>query len=336
MKSFAFILNPVTSRQLKSVWRASRILPDAAVNALFKNKRPFAFAHVKGITSAQGASIDGFLIACPMLYERPQELDEQFVLDKVITCAKLAERLGAEIVGLDGYASVIADKHDVEITKALKIPLTTGNPLITWCMFEALYRVAKQRGLDLKKVLISVVGASHAPGSLFVKKISEHANRLIITGQHTQRLESLKEELSHIEITIESDAHLAVKDADIVVNAGRSVWTAFNIADLKTSALVFDLSLSAVLMRKAAMRRDVRVISTGLIRLAFERNLTYTFGLPKGVIHAPMAEAILLAFEQKYMEHCLGDEINFDKIEAIADISARHGFEVWVPEAPVL
>jgi predicted amino acid dehydrogenase len=32
----------------------------------------------------------------------------------------------------------------------------------------------------------------------------------------------------------------------------------------------------------------------------------------------------------------LGENINLDKMEEIADLATKHGFEVWVPEAPVL
>jgi predicted amino acid dehydrogenase len=49
-----------------------------------------------------------------------------------------------------------------------------------------------------------------------------------------------------------------------------------------------------------------------------------------------MAEAILLTFEGRFVSHSLNEETNPDNLEEIADIAVQHGFEVWVPEAPVL
>lgn len=59
-------------------------------------------------------------------------------------------------------------------------------------------------------------------------------------------------------------------------------------------------------------------------------------GFSKGTIYASLAETILLTFEEKFVSYSLGDYINLDKLEEIADIAVRHGFEVWVPDAPVL
>jgi predicted amino acid dehydrogenase len=49
-----------------------------------------------------------------------------------------------------------------------------------------------------------------------------------------------------------------------------------------------------------------------------------------------MAETLLLTFAEKFISYSLGENINLDKLEEIADIAVQHGLEVWVPEAPVL
>ena len=49
-----------------------------------------------------------------------------------------------------------------------------------------------------------------------------------------------------------------------------------------------------------------------------------------------MAETMLLTLEEKFVTYSLGESINLDKLEEIADTAVRHGFEIWAPEAPVL
>jgi predicted amino acid dehydrogenase len=59
-------------------------------------------------------------------------------------------------------------------------------------------------------------------------------------------------------------------------------------------------------------------------------------GLPKGTISASLAETMLLTFEEKIASYFLTDSLNADRLEEIADIAVRHGFEVWAPQAPIL
>ena len=43
-----------------------------------------------------------------------------------------------------------------------------------------------------------------------------------------------------------------------------------------------------------------------------------------------------MLLDGKIVSYSLGEDSNLDKLEEIADIAVQHGFEVWVPEAPVL
>jgi predicted amino acid dehydrogenase len=73
-------------------------------------------------------------------------------------------------------------------------------------------------------------------------------------------------------------------------------------------------------------RPDVTIIKGGLIKLP---NAVDNF------VHASLAETMLLTLEGKFTSYSLGDDINLDKMEEIADLAMRHGFEVWVPQAPL-
>ncbi|MFA5276642.1 MAG: hypothetical protein WC417_07110, partial [Candidatus Omnitrophota bacterium] len=53
-------------------------------------------------------------------------------------------------------------------------------------------------------------------------------------------------------------------------------------------------------------------------------------------ISPSLAETALLVLDGNTVSYSLGENSNLDKLEEIANTATRHGFEVWVPEAPVL
>ena len=78
------------------------------------------------------------------------------------------------------------------------------------------------------------------------------------------------------------------------------------------------------------------IVKTGLIKLPYPQDLKLNIGLLEGIVPSLMAEPILLALEERPLNYSFGDTINPARMEEIADFSTRCGFEVWVPEAPIL
>ncbi|MCX5703771.1 MAG: hypothetical protein NT066_04690 [Candidatus Omnitrophica bacterium] len=337
MKSFAYIVNPITIKQLKDFWPAVKILPDFILKPAFKNLAPFKIAHIKKIKSAPGQEISGFLILCPLL-EELSALEEEFIIEKIIYASRIAEKLGVDILGLGGYMALILDESN-KLAKNLKIPLTSGNSYTSWSVFEAIYRLTKARNVALKESKLAIIGAANPMGSLCARKLAGYVNSIIIFDKQPDELEPLREailELNPIEAIIAEDAQRAVKDADIVINANSLPGVPFEVKELKPNAVVCDISLSGDILTQGKARPDVTIIQAGLIRLPDARNLSISSGLPKGIVPASLAETMLLTFAGKFTNYSLlGESVNLDKLEDIADLAARHGFEVWVPQAPL-
>jgi fatty aldehyde-generating acyl-ACP reductase len=67
-------------------------------------------SEIEGIRSeATGREIKGWFIACPYTPRRMMELPEQTVYRKIIQTGRLAEKLGADILGLGAFTSVVGD-----------------------------------------------------------------------------------------------------------------------------------------------------------------------------------------------------------------------------------
>lgn len=338
MNTFAFLAHPINIEQIKNFWPITRIMPDVVVKSFLKRIPPFKVSCIKKVRSRQGKEIQGYLIACPLLPKQMLELKEELVLDKIIAAGQIAERLGASILGLGGYTSVVADK-DYTLAKNLKIAVTSGSTFTAWSVFEAIYRMAKVKNIDLGKTTLAIIGATGSVGSLCARRLSDYVEKIIITAPHRDKLEQLKatlHQLNPVGVIIEEDVHKVVKAADIVITSTGNPNELLDIEELKPNAIVCAVSLAENIAGKTDSCQDISIIKGGLIKLPYPANFRINMGLPKDIIYASLAETMLLTFEGKFKNYSLGDNINLDQMEEIADIAMRHGFLVWVPEAPVI
>ncbi|MCX5710559.1 MAG: hypothetical protein NT060_01100, partial [Candidatus Omnitrophica bacterium] len=122
MKTFAYIVSPLTMKQLKNYIPLARLLPDFLVNPFLKDCAPFKSACFKKIKSIQEQEINGFTVVCPILTRR---LGDDSELNTIIEAARLSQRYGAEIIGLSGYAAALADKKYFTVTKKIDLPVTS-------------------------------------------------------------------------------------------------------------------------------------------------------------------------------------------------------------------
>jgi len=329
MKTFAFIFFPRTIEQLRNFSPVMRIVPDFILKSRLKDFSPFKISHLKRIRSAQGKEIQGYFIACPLISQSNQKLDEESILDKIISAANIAVRLSADILGLDINLSAVIEKRDA-IDRKLKVPFTSGDTLTSWSIFEAVYRVTRVKNIDLKKSTVAIISASSPVGSLCARKLSEYVAKIIFSANDGDKLRQLKEYSRAVEVIVEGDLDKAIKEADIIIDLEGILALNFAAAEkLKPGAIICTPN-------KAISRADITIINGGLIKLPYPAKLGIKLGLPKGIVFASIAETMLLTFEERFINYSWGENINLDKLEEIADLAVQHGFEVWVPEAPVL
>ena len=334
MNSFAFIVHPITIQQIKKIWPAIRVFPDFIVKPSLKNIPAFKVSHIKQVRSAQRKEIEGFFVACPLTPRYILEPNQDFVLQKIVSTAHFAEKLGAKILGLSRYAAIVTD-NGTKLSGKIQIPVTTGSTFTAWSVFEAIYRTTKMRHIDLSKLTLAVIDADSSIGQLCLNKLCEHVPEVIITGKDKLKLEKIRssiQELYHSHLSIYEDVRQAAKAATLLVNASSAFVASFDVQDLRPGALACDVSLLRNIASKADSRKDITVIDGDVIKMKYPTELGVDTGLPKDMVYAAMAETMLLTFEEKFVDYSQGNSINPDKLEEIADLAVQHGFEVWVPE----
>ena len=96
-KTFAFILHSKSVEELKKSYPLFRMVPDFILKKSFRAIAPFKVSQVKGVRSIRQKQVNGYFIDCPLLAE---QVEEKLVLDKITSAADLAQKLGADILGL--------------------------------------------------------------------------------------------------------------------------------------------------------------------------------------------------------------------------------------------
>src|SRR5512135_3439386 len=129
MDNFAFIFHPLDpKRDVKRKFPLlGQVLPVPAINFLSRFFPPLYISHITGVRSeATGKEVEGWFVACPYTPQRMMTLPPKTVYRKVVATARLAERLGAQLVGLGAYTSVVGD-GGVTIGRSVDVSVTTGD-----------------------------------------------------------------------------------------------------------------------------------------------------------------------------------------------------------------
>ena len=330
--SFGFVIHPPSLRYVRNAVPAMRYLPDGLVVSLIRFRKPYLISRVRKVSSVLGHESQGFFVVCPLLPKQMLELEIGFVLDRIVGAGKIAERLGAGILGLGAYTSIVGDKG-YTVASRLSMAVTSGSAMTAWSAVEAIRRLAEQRGVDPGRSTLAVIGASGSIGSLCTKVLAPSVQKVVVNARHQDRLERLRDELAKscaTEVHVEMDAHKAAAAADLIIATTSAPDALFSADELKPGSIVADVSVPKNISKVEHSRSDVTVVDGGRVKLPGHPEFSDDIGLSRGVVYACMAETMALALEGRLEDCSLGDNISPAKVEEIGQIGRKHGFDVWL------
>ncbi len=335
LASFGFVVHPPSLRYVRKAIPAMRYLPDGLVVPLVKRQKPYLISRVRKVSSVLGHEVQGFFVVCPLLPRQMLELDIEFVLGRIVGAGKIAERLGAGILGLGAYTSIVGDKG-YTVASRLSMAVTSGSAMTAWSAVEAIRRLAGQRGVDPGGSTLAVIGASGSIGSLCTKVLAPSARKVVINARHQDRLERLRDDIAKscaTEVHVEMDAHKAVAAADLIITTTSAPDALFSAEELKPGSIVADVSVPKNISKVEHSREDVTIVDGGRVKVPGRPEFSVDIGLSQGVVYACMAETMALALEGRFENFSLGDNISPAKVEEIGQIGRKHGFDVWLGAA---
>ena len=220
MEKFAFIIHPFDVRRdvakKGGIYSAAKFLPEPAVEWGIQFKSPIVMSHITGIKSPAGTEAEGWFIGCPLTPKQLLTLPTDFVYKRLIQCGHLAESLGAGIIGLGAFTSVVGD-GGVTVAKNLDIAVTTGNSYTVATAVEGGLDAAKRMGIAIDQAKVAVVGATGSIGRTCALLLAPKCAEIALIGRDLTRLESVAAELSGACVRLYDDVHLGLRDADLVI-----------------------------------------------------------------------------------------------------------------------
>lgn len=341
MDTFAFIIHPIDPK--RDVSRKypflGRIFNERQIDFFSTFFPPVYISEIEGITSqATGKEIKGWFIACPYTPRRMMELPERTVYRKIIQTGRLAEKLGAQILGLGAFTSVVGDAG-ITIANALDVPVTTGDSYTVMVAVDALREAARVMDIPLKGATVAVVGATGAIGQVCAELLADEVERLYLIGRSQEKLEELRDRLkarAEPSRSIHARAELIVstkmdvlESAQLILTVTSAIHDVIRPEFLQPGSVVCDVArprdVSAMV---AAVRDDILVIDGGMVDVPGPVDFHFNFGFPSGKAYACMAETIALALDGRFEDYTLGKHLTRERVEEVDAMAKKHGFRL--------
>jgi predicted amino acid dehydrogenase len=226
----------------------------------------------------------------------------------------------------------------VTIAARSPIPVTTGNSLTIAAGVRSLFRGASEMGIDPARATAVVVGATGSIGGACVELIAPHVAHVVLVARNETRLRKFHDGVRGrlpCASSYTTDIAAAVQRADLVLTATTSTQDVIEPEDLRTGAVVCEVSLPHDVSRRVALERpDVLVVEGGNMRVpgemrwarVREQGEDFDMGLPRGTALACMSETMVLALENRCEPYTLGRGIDVAKVREIDALAERAGF----------
>jgi len=326
VKRFAFIIHPLVPKDISRFYPVAKYLPDPVIEWFTARKSPIEISHITGIRSATGAETEGWFIGCPLTPDQMiNQLPLEAVYDKLGECAKVAEGLGADLIGLGAFTSVVGD-GGISVRKRSKIGVTTGNSYTVATAIQGLLRACEDLEIDPSRSTLAVVGATGSIGKTCAQVLSRQFERTIVVGRDLARTTELADSIPRGVATVDV---ARIREADAIITVTSTDAAIIMPEHLKPGAVICDVARPRdVSVRVAKERNDILVIEGGVVAIPGDVDFRFNFGFPAKTAYACMSETILLALEGNpdLYDFTLGKDVSVAQVDQITALADKHGF----------
>lgn len=337
VNKFAFVIHPLNVSFIHAhPWfRWTRYLPDALVETVAAYFPPIYIGKVTGVRSAAtGQRVEGYLISLGATPRQMMRHGERFTYKRLNQAAHMAERMGARIMGLGAFTSVVGDAG-VTVAHEADIAITSGNSLTVAATLEAAKQAVRKMGAtDLSHGRAMVIGATGSIGSVCSRLLAQAIRDVVLVSIEPEKLIALKRtieaETPGARVVIATQAGDLVGECDLIVTATSAFGQrVLDITRCKPGAVICDVARPPDISHaEAALRPDVLVIESGEVLLPGDVTITYDIGLPPGTVYACLAETALLAMDGRFEDYTIGRNITIERVKEIYRLFKKHGLRL--------
>ncbi|MDR7420187.1 MAG: glycerol-3-phosphate acyltransferase [Armatimonadota bacterium] len=336
----AFMIHPMNLADVLHVRRFRVLTPlrhlgmisDATVRRFGRFVRPIKVDDIYPIVTADGRRARVYLIGVPMMPDQIRS-EPELAVRRAVQTAELAANLGATVLGLGAYWSVVGNKG-IDVQARAPITITNGGAYTAGTVKIAVPRVLdrlRQRGVDPARATAAVVGANGVVGFGICRAIVEHVGRLIMLGTDRDRLDRSRDLLRKrypgavIDATTSTDA---LRDAHVIFTATSAAAPVIFPQHVRPGCVIFDLGRPPDVHPSVATVPGVEVMPGGVVRLPGAPKGRLDLGYGDGLVPACLAETVILALDGQHERTSLGDRTKAENIEYFVERGRALGIEV--------
>jgi fatty aldehyde-generating acyl-ACP reductase len=266
-----------------------------------------------------GRRLVGRLIICTFLPEwvtSPRQMLS--ASKKTVEACKLAQDLGARVVGLGGFTSIVGGAQGADLSERFGLPMTSGNSLTAAIAVAQIEELLSRLRWDLKGRTVAVIGASGDIGRACTMALAPHVGRMLLLARNKGKLDALRAELpASVEVTVSTDVRMATSASIVLAEQ-----------DLSPGTIVCDIGYPKNLSYVALPRPDVLVISGGVVQMPFELDMMFQTQLPRpDFMYGCFSEAMVLAISGRHESFSSGQgRISEERMREILGLARQHGF----------
>ena len=343
IRRFAFVVHPLSQSLIKKSFPIPKATPKAIMDRIEQAAAylpPMVYCKMENIISPSGAEAEGWLISVGGTPKEMLSHSPEFTYRRLLAASKMAEKMGAQIMGLGAFTKVVGDAG-ITVAKRSRLPITTGNSYSAsgalWAAADAMKRMGLvQPGKKGERIQAKtmVIGASGSIGSVSARLLAMAFDEVVIAGRDLKKLEQLKasilEDTPDAKVVCSIDYEELLADMDMIVTstsgAGKKI---LDITKVKPGCVITDVARPLDLPpEEVAKRPDVLVIESGEIELPTKVRGMKSIALPPNVIYACLAETIVLALEGRFEVFTIGRDTEWEKVKEIYKLGIKHGMKL--------
>ena len=343
IRRFAFVIHPLSQNYIKNAFPIPKSTPKFVmdkVETLAAHMPPMVYCKMSNIVSPTGAEAEGWLISVGGTPKEMLTRSPEFTYRRLLQASKMAEKMGAQIMGLGAFTKVVGDAG-ITVARRSSLPITTGNSYSAsgalWAAADAMRRMGlvhinKHNRKVAAKTM--VIGASGSIGSVSARLLAMSFDEVYLAGRTLSKLDELKasilKETPDAKVFTTIDYNELLGDMDMIVTstsgAGKEI---LDIMRVKPGCVITDVARPLDLPASdVAKRPDVLVIESGEIDLPTKVKGLKSIGLPPNVIYACLAETIVLALEGRFEVFTVGRDTEWEKVKEIYKLGLKHGMKL--------
>ncbi|HBV96202.1 MAG: hypothetical protein JL50_06100 [Peptococcaceae bacterium BICA1-7] len=320
MERFAFITHPDRAEDIKNFIHPAKYIPPVLAEELGRVLPPLQVSVLK-VESPYGTA-QGVIISINITSRQVEALPPGAVINRLTKAGRLANRLGASIIGLGGHRLISNLAQEAFNTSS-----DWESSYHIAAALDSLEEASSQMGRSIQKEHAVVLGAAGPIGAVFSLMLSGRVKSMTLVDSNKEKIKELSRKIifySGLSPGISYDFTKAVRSARLVIIAGAA---GIGPSDLAPGTVLYDLNRPPRLGRETGRTRDdVLVLEGGVIKMPCLAGNYSEPGFPPGMAGPFLVETILQALSKSTQKPCPVSRVCMEEVDRMRLLARKHGF----------